>query len=278
MNELRPQLFDIAYRMLGSAAEAEELVQDAFERWAATEQASVASPKAFLSTMVTRLSLDRLKSASVQRTTYVGPWLPEPLHTRVDAADSKLEVSERISLAFLLVLETLSPAERAVFLLHEVFDYDHDDAAKVLGRSPAACRKLLERARKAVAAHRPRFAPSREAHRSLVEAFIKAVDAGDAARLTELLHENVRSDSDGGGKATAARRPLQGRDEVLRLWANMTRMRPPDFAWSIAELNGWPAVVVTLGGKTFAAIQLETDGERIHAIRSTLNPDKLARV
>ena len=275
MNE---QLFDIAYRMLGSAADAEEIVQDAFERWAATDQSKVESPKAFLSTLVTRLSLDRLKSASVQRTTYVGPWLPEPLHTEVDAADKKLEVSQRISLAFLMVLETLSPAERAVFLLHEVFDYEHDDVAKVLNKSPAACRKILERAKKAVAAHRPRFAPSRDAHRTLVEAFIKAVDAGDAAALTALFHENVRSDSDGGGKVTAARRPLLGLNNVVRFWAHMGRMRTPDFTWSIVELNGWPAVVIALGGKTFAAIQLETDGQHIHAIRSTLNPDKLSRV
>ncbi len=276
--EHRRHLFGIAYRMLGSAAEAEDMVQEAFLRWQSAEQGAVRSPRAFLSTVVTRLCLDRSKEARAARERYVGPWLPEPIRTEDGEDEDALEAAESISVAFLVLLESLTPLERAVYLLHEVFDYSHAEVAAIVGRDPAACRKLLERARKDVLENRPRFAPSKEAHRRLLEGFADSVVRGDAAALERLLAEDVRSFSDGGGKATAARRPLFGREEVLQLFGNLYRLRPEGSTVEIVDVNGWPAVVARVDGAVLSVIQIETDGETIHTIRATLNPEKLGRI
>jgi RNA polymerase sigma-70 factor (ECF subfamily) len=272
----RAALASIAYRMLGSASEAEDVVQEAWLRWQTTPHEEIRSARAYLSKVVTRLCLDRLKSANARRETYVGPWLPEPVRTSTD--DEPLALAESISLAFLVLLESLGPVERAVYLLHEVFDYGHAEVAEIVGRDEVACRQILHRARKALAARRPRFAPSKEAHHRMLGAFAAACASGNAAALEGLLAEEITSWGDGGGKAFAARRPLHGRHQVARAWVGVYRTAPPDTVVAVEEINGWPALVVRVGGKPAGVVSLETDGEQIFAIRSVVNPDKLARL
>jgi RNA polymerase sigma-70 factor (ECF subfamily) len=272
----RAALASIAYRMLGSASEAEDVVQEAWLRWQTTPHEEIRSARAYLSKVVTRLCLDRLKSANARRETYVGPWLPEPVRTSTD--DEPLALAESISLAFLVLLESLGPVERAVYLLHEVFDYGHAEVAEIVGRDEVACRQILHRARKALAARRPRFAPSKEAHHRMLGAFAAACASGNAAALEGLLAEEITSWGDGGGKAFAARRPLHGAQQVARAWIGFHRTAPPDTVVAVEEINGWPALVVRVGGKPAGVVSLETDGEQIFAIRSVVNPDKLARL
>jgi RNA polymerase sigma-70 factor (ECF subfamily) len=268
----RPLLFSIAYRMLGSVAEAEDVVQDAFLRWQAAPRDGVESPKAFLSTVATRLCLDRLKSARAQREAYVGPWLPEPLatHEPIDR--------EAISLAFLVLLETLSPVERAVYLLHESLAFTHAEIGEVIGRDEAAVRQILHRAKEHVRARRPRFAPSREKHLALLAGFFQAMSTGDLDGLKALLAADATALSDGGGKATAARKPIYGADPVARLYIGLMKKQPEGTSLEIIELNGWPAALIRVAGRPFTVIQLETDGEKIYSVQSILNPDKLQRM
>jgi RNA polymerase sigma-70 factor (ECF subfamily) len=268
----RPLLFSIAYRMLGSVAEAEDVVQDAFLRWQAAPRDAVESPKAFLSTVATRLCLDRLKSARAQREAYVGPWLPEPLatHEPIDR--------EAISLAFLVLLETLSPVERAVYLLHESLAFTHAEIGEVIGRDEAAVRQILHRAKEHVRERRPRFAPSREKHLALLAGFFQAMSTGDLAGLKALLAADATALSDGGGKATAARKPIYGADAVARLYIGLMKKQPEGTSIEIIELNGWPAALIRVAGCPFTVIQLETDGEKIYSVQSILNPDKLQRM
>jgi RNA polymerase sigma-70 factor (ECF subfamily) len=273
--EHRKYLFGIAYRMLGSAADADDMVQETFIRWRAADRAAIHSPRAFLSTVITRICLDRLKEAHTARVDYVGPWLPEPILT--EGGDA-VETAESISLAFLVLLESLTPLERAVHLLHDVFDYRHEEIAAIVGRDAATCRKILERARKDIVARRPRYAPSREAHHEMVARFATAVATGDASALERLLAEDVVSIGDGGGKALAARKPIEGRAKVLKFWASLHRLFPAEATADVREVNGLPALVVRLGAATVGVVHIETDGERIFAVRSTLNPDKLARI
>jgi RNA polymerase sigma-70 factor (ECF subfamily) len=272
----RTALASIAYRMLGSASEAEDVVQEAWLRWQTTPHEEVRSARAYLSKVVTRLCLDRLKSARTRRETYVGPWLPEPVRTETE--DEPLARAESISLAFLVLLESLGPIERAVYLLHEVFDYGHAEVAEIVGRDEVACRQILHRARKALVARRPRFAPSKEAHHRMLGAFAAACASGSAVALEGLLAEEITSWGDGGGKAFAARRPLHGRHQVARAWVGVYRTAPPDAVVAVEEINGWPALVIRMGGKPAGVVSLETDGEQIFAIRSVVNPDKLARL
>jgi RNA polymerase sigma-70 factor, ECF subfamily len=276
--EHRRYLFGIAYRMLGSAADADDMVQETFVRWQHADKQEIRSVRAFLATIVTRICIDRLKEAHTTRVDYVGSWLPEPLVTQGHDDTDAMEHAESISQAFLVLLESLSPLERAVHLLHDVFDYSHDEVAEIIGRDPAACRKLLERARKDIVAKRPRFAPSKESHRNMLGHFAAAVMSGDATALEQLLVEDVRAFADGGGKATASRKPIHGRAAVAHFYGSLARRAPEDTAVEILEVNGWPAIVVRIRSKPFSVIQLETDGIAIHAIRATLNPDKLARI
>ena len=277
-DEHRKHLFGIAYRMLGSAADADDIVQEAFIRWQATDQSVVSSPRAFLSTIVTRASLDRLKNAHTARVDYVGTWLPEPLRTEGDDAIDVVETAESISQAFLIVLESLSPLERAVHLLHDVFDYTHEEISRIIGRDAVTCRKLLERARKDLVARRPRFAPTKQAHREMVERFAAAVLEGDVSALERLLVDDVRAAADGGRKAVAMRKPMIGRTPVARFFGGLGRRGAAEASFSIVEINGWAAMVVRVSGRPFSVIQLETDGDSIFAIRATLNPDKLSRM
>lgn len=284
MNEFeayRPMMFSIAYRMLGSAMEAEDIVQEAYLRYRATPAEEIRSYPAFLSTIVTRLCLDQLKSARAQRETYIGPWLPEPVLTGEsgDFAPPAVQLNdyESISMAFLVLLESLSPLERAVFLLREVFDYDYVEIAEIVGREEAACRQLFSRAKKHLTAQRPRFKSSPEEHRQMLMRFLEAVQVGELEGLTSLLAEDVTAWSDGGGKARAALRPLYGRDKVARLFLGLRRFEPTEgVRVDIQDVNGAAAIVVRAqNGQPIMVITLEVGDGLIRAFRNILNPDKL---
>jgi RNA polymerase sigma-70 factor, ECF subfamily len=266
----RPLLFSIAYRMLGSKAEAEDMVQEAFLRWQSAPRAEVESERAYLSTVVTRLCLDQLKSARAQRETYIGPWLPEPMRTE-EPVDH-----ESISLAFLVLLESLTPVERAVYLLHEVFDYSHAEVAAIVDKDEVACRQLFHRAKAHVTERRPRFAASREDHQRLLTQFLTAVTAGDLDGMRSMLAADATAWSDGGGKAAAARNPIHGADDIARFFAGLAKKMAPDMVPEVAEVNGWPALILRApDGSAVNVLTIETDGERIYNIHSVANPDKL---
>ena len=279
---LRPHLFSVAYRMLSSAAEAEDVVQDAWLR-AAAAPADVQSARAWLTTVVTRLCLDRLKSARTRREEYVGPWLPEPVPTAaVETAEQVAERRESVTMAFLVLLETLSPAERAAFLLREVFDADYADIAQTLDTSPAAARQLVHRAKERIAEGRPRFDVSPERQREIVVKFFETLQAGDLSSLMQYLASDVQFAADGGGKVAAARKPVIGSDAVARLMLGLMHktgpaLDPTPGAWRVqlASVNGEPALLAYLRGTLDTVFVCSTDAERITAIRAIRNPDKL---
>ncbi|MEX1018254.1 MAG: RNA polymerase sigma-70 factor [Litorilinea sp.] len=281
--QYRYLLFSIAYRMLGSAMDAEDMVQEAYLRYQAVAHEQIDSPKAYLTTVITRLCLDHLKSAKVKRETYVGPWLPEPVLTESDAAKVASPAAifshyESISMAFLVLLESLTPVERAVFLLREVFDYDYAEIAHIVNREEAACRQLFSRARKHIADHQPRFQPAPEVHDRLVNEFMQAIEVGDLNGLTQMLADEVSWWSDGGGKVKAITRPVYGRDSVAKLLEGLIRRRPPGFMLEITELNGETALLMRMDDNLFGVIFLEMNERQITAIRAVLNPDKLAHI
>lgn len=271
----RRHLLAVAYRMLGSVAEAEDVVQEAYLRWQGAGETEIVTPRAWLTTVVTRLCLDQLKAARRTRETYIGPWLPEPIYTDASSGDA-----ETLSLAFLVLLESLSAAERAAYLLHEVFDYSHAEVAQMLDKDEAACRQLCHRARTHLAARRPRFAADKEQHLRLLGGFMQAVAAGDLAGLTGMLSADAASYSDGGGKVRAALNVVRGADPIARLWLGLQRR--PSFADTaqreVREINGWPALVMRTGGQAQLVLGIETDGDKIYAMHVILNPDKLARL
>ncbi len=275
----RPLMLSIAYRMLGSATEAEDIVQEAYVRYRTTAPEHITSPKAFLSTIVTRLCLNQLQSARVQRETYLGPWLPEPVLTEPDdpfAPAQQAELHESLSLAFLALLEQLTPLERAVFLLHEVFDYPYAEIADIVGREEAACRQMLSRAKKHIADHRPRFKPSKEAHRQMLDQFIQATVTGELDGLMHLLAEDVTMWADGGGKARgAAIHPLYGREVVAQFVLRSVRFAAGDFHVELAEVNGELAVIVRDENGVLVVLALAVDDGQIAEIRAIGNPDKL---
>jgi RNA polymerase sigma-70 factor (ECF subfamily) len=283
--EHRGRLFGIAYRMLGSVADAEDVVQDAWLKWSeavaakAAKAGAVEKPGAYLARTVTNLSLNRLTSAAAQRERYVGPWLPEPLvgASEPDVAD-EVEQAESVSLAMLVVLESLSPLERAVFVLREVFGYAYGEVAEALGRSEPAVRQLAHRARSHVAARRPRFDTSAEEQRRVTEEFLAACLGGDLGRMMELLAPDVVLWSDGGGKARAALRPVRGAAKVAR-WAEGTTRRLEGVVVVRPTLvNGHPGVVITLDGRIDTVASMEMAGGRIVALHVIRNPDKLRHV
>lgn len=271
----RPRLFGLAYRMLGSAAEAEDVLQEAHLRWQSADRDGVTTPQAWLTTVVTRLCLDQLKSARARRESYVGEWLPEPVAT--ERREDPLDV-ESISLAFLVLLEALSPLERAVFVLREVFDYSFAEIAEALGRDEAACRQLGHRAREHLRARRPRFARSREQHERLLTGFLGAIMQGDLPGLQQMLADDVVALSDGGGRAKAALNPVYGNDRVSRMCLGLARKGGAGLAVAIAEINGWPGLVLRSGDVVVSALTIETDGEKIFSMQIVTNPDKLSRL
>jgi RNA polymerase sigma-70 factor, ECF subfamily len=278
----RPRLFAVAYRMLGSASDAEDVVQDAWLRYANAREQDVRSPAAYLTTIVTRLCLDRLKSARASREEYVGPWLPEPVVTDdVPGPERSVALAESVTLAFMVLLETLSPEERAVFLLREVFEHDYDDIAVMLDTTPANCRQLFHRAKARIADRRPRFPDAVHDKRPLIGRFVDALRTADERELTSILAEDVGFWSDGGGKALAARRPVFGRAQVAGLLAGFRRSAPSagvDLATvslDIAEVNGEPAMLLRVAGRLDSVYAFSTDEHVITAIHVVRNPDKL---
>lgn len=270
----RPLLFSIAYRMLGSASDAEDMVQETYLRYRTAQEAEIRSLKSFLMTVITRLCLDELKSARVQREQYLGPWLPEPVLT--GDAESLVEQRESLSLAFLKLLEELTPAERAVFVLHEAFDYPYDEIGKILDKNTAACRQLFHRAEERLAAHQRRFEPSLDAQRELVGRFLLASQSGNVQALTELLARDVVVWSDGGGKVSAAIRPVYGQERAIRfvqglLWKSLAAL-----AMSVETINGAPALLFWTGGTLFMVSSFRIADGQIQEAYGILNPDKLA--
>jgi RNA polymerase sigma-70 factor (ECF subfamily) len=277
----REHLFAIAYRMLGSAAEAEDVLQEAAVRARQAAGEGVDSPRAWLTTTVTRLCLDQLKSARRRREEYVGPWLPEPLMEGVEEAappaDARVGLAESVSVAFLVLLERLSPAERAVFLLREVFDHDFGHIARVLGKSEAACRQLFHRAKEHVLAGRPRFTPFSPQHERLTKEFLRVTEAGDVDALSKMLAEDVTVWADGGGRVTAARNPISGADRVARYLVGV-REKARSARFEVAPVNGEPGLRVWVGQRLVGAAAVEWHGERVAAVRLVLNPEKLGHL
>ena len=280
----KPLLFSIAYRMLGSASDAEDVLQDAWVRYRGADQSSIRSPKAFMTTIVTRLCLDRLKSAQKTREEYIGPWLPEPVLTsELESPETMMQRSESITLAFLVLLEQLSPEERAVFLLKDVFDYEHSEIADILGTTTDNSRQLLHRAKARLKEGRPRQTGTAQSRRAIAERFARAFSAGDASELTALLTTDVGMWSDGGGKATAAGRPLVGRDEVLKFLVGLHRIGENtglirDASLTIEDINSEPALVLRVAARMESIFVLSIDNQAICGIRVVRNPDKLSRI
>jgi RNA polymerase sigma-70 factor (ECF subfamily) len=278
---LRPLLFSLAYQMLGSVAEAEDVVQEAFlrEQGALRRGTQIGSEKAYLSAVVTRLSIDRLRSARARREVYVGEWLPEPLLTDDAAVDPAVhaEQADSLSLAFLVLLEQLTPVERAVFLLHDVFGYGYDEISRTIGKSEANCRQLATRARRHVDEGKPRFEASREERERLAQRFFAAVSDGDLDSLVEMLAADVVVYGDGGGKAPSWPHPIVGRDRVGRLFAGMgAQLGQLGLTVELHEVNGQPgALVRDPGGRITNVFALDIAEGAVQTIRSVINPDKL---
>jgi RNA polymerase sigma-70 factor, ECF subfamily len=276
----RPYLFAIAYRMLGSAMDAEDMVQETYIRYSATPPETIHAPKAFLTTIIVRLCMDQLQLARRKREQYVGPWLPEPILTP-EAADpeQRVETQESISLAFLILLEELQPFERAVFLLREVFEYEFAEMAAMLNKSAAACRRSFSRAKQHMRAHRPRFPASQQTHRQLLNRYNQAVQTGEMHPLMSLLAEDVTLWADAGGKIkTAALRPISGRDRVARFSLGTRRFRPANHRIEMAEVNGLPALILYTGDQVFSVLTIEVEAELIRSIHIVANPEKLPRL
>ena len=278
----RDLMFAVAYRMLGTITDAEDAVQDAWLRWSAAPRADVADPRAYLARVVTNTALNRLRSVRSRREAYIGPWLPEPLLTETspDAAE-RAELTESVSMAMLVVLESLTPDERAVFVLREVFGFDHAEIAAALGRSAPAVRQLAHRAREHVQARRPRFDVDWNQQREVTERFLAAAAGGDIEGLMTVLAPDVTVLTDGGGKARAALRPITGAAKAARFLAAIASR--PYMGLSIAEMtpepaeiNGSPGTLIMAGDRVIAALTLTVSGGRITAVQLLANPDKLA--
>jgi RNA polymerase sigma-70 factor (ECF subfamily) len=274
-DEYRGLLFSIAYRMLGSATDAEDMVQEAFVRWLQAGDEKVKSPKAYLSTIVVRLCINQAESARAQREVYVGSWLPEPILTsqRPELSETAI-LGESLSFAFLMLLESLGPLERAVFLLREVFEYDYPEIAEIVGKSETNCRQILRRAHQHLDQHRRRFDVSRERQTRMTEQFLRASTSGDMQGLLSLLTDDIVFIGDGGGKVPVALKPVRGADKVargttggLRFFAGMQTC--------IEEVNGKPAIVGYLDGHPCGVLICEIEGERICQIYAVVNPEKL---
>src|SRR5712692_8889210 len=271
----RGLLFSIAYRMLGSVADAEDILQETFIRWLQASDDEIRSPKAFLITIITRLSINHLQSARVRREEYVGQWLPEPLVIDED----NVQAEETLSIAFLVLLERLSPTERAVFLLREVFDYEYAEIAAALGQSEANCRQILRRARQHVRAERPRFKPTTEEHDVLLERFQRAALSGDVGALESLLSADVVLHTDGGGKAPALPNLVHGANNVSRaIVGGITRLAPRNLVQRMVQINGEPGIVTYLNGRPFGVFTIQIREGHIAAVYAITNPDKLSHL
>jgi RNA polymerase sigma-70 factor, ECF subfamily len=278
-NVHRPLLFSIAYRMLGSRADAEDAVQEAFVRWQTAGDTEVQSTRSYLATVVTRLCIDDLRSARAQREVYVGPWLPEPIVTAHDAgADSSVELAESLTMAFMVLLESLTPLERAVFLLHEAFEYDYSEIAEIVDKSEATCRQMIHRAKERVAKRHRRFEPSREESDRIAARFLETARTGDVQNLMSLFAKDAVMMSDGGGKVRAALNSVHGADAISRFVVGVVRKGgvPPAATITRTEINGQPAFVVFNEGQVTSATILDIGDGVIRNLFVIVNPDKLS--
>src|SRR5215207_848026 len=278
--EHRSLLFAIAYRMMGSVADAEDAVQETYLRWrrAAESGDEIRSPKAWLTTTISRVCLDQLGSARVNREQYIGPWLPEPLAgVTPDVAETVADF-DSLSLAFLVLLESLSAKERAVFLLHDVFGYDFASIGEIVGESDAYCRQLAKRARAHISDRRPRFEADRTQRERLTADFVRAVSEGDMPALIETLTDDVMVVSDGGGKVNAARKPVIGREKVAQFLTNLTRLAPEGTSFRIESINGQPGIVTLVNDAVRNVVTFDFTDSAIRAIYIVVNPDKLGPV
>jgi len=276
---LRPRLFGIAYRMLGIRADAEDVLQDAWLRWRDADHASLQSPEAWLVTVVTRLAIDRLRTAKAEREVYVGEWLPEPIvEWDVDTPEAIAERAGELSIAFLHMLERLGAEERAAFLLRQAFDYDYGEIARMLGKSEAAVRQTIHRASERLRLDRPRFEVPKGEHKRLLEQFVSAAGSGDRNAIRALLADEVEAIGDGGGKVATVAGGMHGPERVTNLyWANHLRYGSR-IEYRLATINGEPGFLRYVDGRLESAQAVVTDGERILAIYVVRNPDKLARI
>lgn len=276
-NRERKLLFAIAYRMTGSVADSEDLLQEAFLRWQNASEEEITSPQAYLSTIVTRLAIDYLRSAKVRREVYIGPWLPEPLVTGDDWSPfESYEQQESISYAFLVLLESLSPVERAVFLLREVFDYEYSEIAAIVNKSEANCRQLVKRARQHVAEKRARYDVPQERQQEMTSEFITACATGNMDGLLHLLAEDIVVYSDGGGVVQAARNPIYGSQKAARFLFGTMAKASQSFAVKVSRINGQPGLLAYMNGQPFLSLVLDMRGGNIQNIFMVVNPAKLA--
>lgn len=276
---LRPRLFGIAYRMLGTRADADDVLQDAWVRWHQTDATQLRSAEAWLVTVVTRLSIDRLRAAKIEREAYVGWWLPEPM-VQIDShtPEAAAEHAGDVSIALLWVLERLAPEERAAYLLHEMFDQDYADIAALLDKSESACRQLVHRATKRVKQEHPRFDVPQHTHRALLERFVRAARSGEREAIKALLGDDVEVIGDGGGKVPTVHKVLRGADRVANLYWSLSRRAAMQVEYRIVLVNGEPGLLRFIDGQLESAQAVVTDGLRITAIYTVRNPDKLARI
>ena len=270
-NEWRPLLMSIAYRMLGSRADAEDAVQDAFLRWQASDE-EPDSPKSYLAAIVTRICIDQLKSARFKREVYVGQWLPEPIVTAGNAAD----MADSVTMAFLVILETLAPAERAAFLLHDVFDYEYAEIARIIQKSEANCRQMVHRARERISARHQRYKPTPEETERITSRFLQTTRDGDLTGLMELFAEDAVMVSDGGGKVRAALNPVHGAQSVARFILGVVKKNEGwEAVHALTEVNGEPGFITSFAGRPIAATVLGIRGGLIHDLYVIVNPEKL---
>ena len=276
-NAHRPLLFGIAYRMLGRVTETEDILQEAWLKWHRQDLTQVQNAKAWLVAAVTRLCIDHLRGAAHQREHYYGVWLPEPyVEGSAPSPPDFAHMTDSLTMAFMLLLDALSPSERAVFLLREVFDYDYPDIAAILGKSEANCRQIVRRAKQQLhpAASGREAAPSDQAER-VVQEFLDATSTGDVQRLLSLLTSDATLYSDGGGKVRAAGRPIHTADRVSRFFAGISRWLPPDTRVQVTRINGRPGALMSAGGRVYNAISFDLTAERLRAIYVVRNPEKL---
>jgi RNA polymerase sigma-70 factor (TIGR02957 family) len=274
----RGLLFTVAYEMLGSAADAEDVLQESWLKWDRADRGDVRDPRAYLVRIVTRTALDRLRTISRRREEYVGPWLPEPLLTSPDVA-ADVELADSLSTAMLLVLETLTPTERAVFLLRDVFDLGYGELAEAVGKSEAAVRQIAHRARGRVAEGRPRKAASQAGTRSALEAFMRTLETGDLQHLVDVLAPDVVALGDGGGIKQALPRPVMGADKVGKLMGvGIATAREMGMSMELVHVNGWPALLIRLDGEIDSVLSVRVDEGLVSAIYTVRNPEKLSRM
>ena len=270
----RRRLFGLAYRMLGSRGDAEDIVQEAYVRWHQADHAAVESAEAWLVAATTRLAIDRLRRLQTEREAYTGPWLPEPLLSAAPPPDQAVDLASDLSLAFLVLLERLAPEERAVFLLHDVFDCGYGDIARIVGKTEPACRQMVSRARDRVRHDRKRFEATRQDKDALLRRFMEAVAARDEQALLALFTPDAVWTADSGGRTPASPRPIAGAAAIARLVMGLTKTLMA-YEMRIAQVNGEPGVHIFLDGRLTAAMAFAGEGDRIAAVYAILNPDKL---